>query len=292
VTFRLRRCSRCGETKTIDVFPRNRSAASGYGYHCKPCHNRVSRENREKNHGSTRDFALRRRYGLDGAAVDALVIEQEGVCAICRIDEARHLDHDHTTGSNRGVLCFSCNGALGQFEDDARLLLKAAQYLDQPRLICAASGLLRKGVERTCLACGISKARSEFPGGRPAGSDGPPFCRSCYDRRDTVAEVGTLVRRHYRLRRRYGIGLEQFARLLEEQRGRCAICGSADAGNVDHDHVAGLVRGVLCATCNTGMGQFRDDPAIIRRAIAYLERWQTRPGAVQEPAAPYILSVA
>src|SRR4051794_1976907 len=59
-------------------------------------------------------------------------------------------------------------------------------------------------------------------------------------------------------------------RLVQRQGGICPICRSAAPAHVDHDHVTGVVRGILCADCNTGMGQLRDDPWVVRRAIEYL----------------------
>lgn len=281
-----RRCSRCGETKQLNEFVRNRSAPAGYGYHCRPCHNRVSRQNREKHHGTIRDFMLRRRYGIDAAEVERLLLSQGGSCAICGANAPRHLDHDHTSGRVRGVLCFSCNGALGQFSDDVATLRRARAYLEQPRLISFSEGLGRPAGLRVCLGCRQRKQHVEFVVGRPTGSLGPPFCWKCFD----DPKAAPLVNRHYRLRRRYGIGLEEFVRLVELQEGTCAVCCIAPALHVDHDHERRVVRGILCGGCNTGMGQFHDDPAIIRRAIDYLYRH--RPHDVQEPAAPYILSVA
>jgi hypothetical protein len=67
--------------------------------------------------------------------------------------------------------------------------------------------------------------------------------------------------------------------MLEEQEGRCAICRSDDVGwhrkdrwAVDHDHVTGKVRGLLCHHCNSLLGQARDSPLILFLAAAYLER--------------------
>jgi hypothetical protein len=50
----------------------------------------------------------------------------------------------------------------------------------------------------------------------------------------------------------------------------CPICRRAPAVHVDHDHVTLAIRGVLCADCNTGMGQMRDNSWVLRRAIEYL----------------------
>jgi hypothetical protein len=79
-----------------------------------------------------------RTYGLTIEQYDALWIEQLGLCAICRQPETTQrkgfvmelaVDHCHTTGKVRGLLCSTCNLALGQFADDASRLRAAAMYL-------------------------------------------------------------------------------------------------------------------------------------------------------------------
>lgn len=55
--------------------------------------------------------------------------EQGGLCKICREAPAAHVDHDHVTNRVRGLLCFNCNGALGQFRDRTDLMLRAVAYL-------------------------------------------------------------------------------------------------------------------------------------------------------------------
>ena len=57
--------------------------------------------------------------------------QQGGLCAICRAAPAEHVDHDHVTGRVRELLCFNCNGGLGQFRDDARVLREAARYVER-----------------------------------------------------------------------------------------------------------------------------------------------------------------
>jgi recombination endonuclease VII len=79
------------------------------------------------------------------------------------------------------------------------------------------------------------------------------------------------LRRHYKLITRYGIGLGEVERMIEEQGGVCAICRSAAPRDVDHDHETGEVRGILCSPCNSGMGLFKDNARRLRDAAAYLE---------------------
>lgn len=80
------------------------------------------------------------------------------------------------------------------------------------------------------------------------------------------------------LRRNYGINFGDYSRMLGEQNGLCAICGGPPVGgkksnarlHVDHDHVTGAVRGLLCNRCNLGIGYFADDLGRLLAAIDYL----------------------
>ena len=72
-----------------------------------------------------------------------------------------------------------------------------------------------------------------------------------------------------------GCDTETYDRLNKEQGGKCAICGGVnDRGHslcADHDHKTGLIRGLLCRTCNLGIGHLQDDPALLRKAADYIE---------------------
>ena len=67
------------------------------------------------------------------ADLEAMLTAQNGVCAICQTAPAIHVDHDHTSGEVRGLLCFRCNAALGQLADDPLVLRRAARYLERSR---------------------------------------------------------------------------------------------------------------------------------------------------------------
>jgi hypothetical protein len=76
---------------------------------------------------------------------------------------------------------------------------------------------------------------------------------------------------------KYGIPLEQKAEMLRDQGGRCAICAvdtppTATGWHLDHCHKSNTVRGILCQPCNNMLGNAKDNPEILERAIAYLGR--------------------
>lgn len=75
---------------------------------------------------------------------------------------------------------------------------------------------------------------------------------------------------------KYGLTPETWRELWDSQGQRCAICGTEDNGkkrfHVDHDHESGAVRGILCTTCNAGIGQLQDDPDVVFKAFVYLTR--------------------
>jgi len=81
-------------------------------------------------------------------------------------------------------------------------------------------------------------------------------------------------RRSYKRGKTFPKGITDFAKALEA-RGlpECIICGDprTERFAVDHDHKTGYVRGALCLRCNMGIGQFRDDPELLRLAALYLE---------------------
>ena len=89
-----------------------------------------------------------------------------------------------------------------------------------------------------------------------------------------------LKKRDNHLKREYGITLKEYNRLWEEQEGCCKICGEHETVlnktlHVDHCHTSGKVRGLLCSTCNTGLGMFKDNQEILKNAVEYLksEAW-------------------
>jgi hypothetical protein len=92
-----------------------------------------------------------RAYGLDEAELAAMIEVQDGLCAICQRRPAVHVDHDHAFDVVRGVLCFPCNAALGQLQDDPQLFRNAIDYLE------------RTTWQRTLVSTGVYRLTSPRP---------------------------------------------------------------------------------------------------------------------------------
>lgn len=125
--------------------------------------------------------------------------------------------------------------------------------------------------EKYCPGCEQILPLADFVKNRSTASGFGAYCRPCQNQKARESRERRGGARRYHLRRRYAIDLEQFDRLFAQQRGLCAICHTDPAEHVDHDHDTGAVRGLLCNTCNVGLGNFKDDLVRILNAADYLE---------------------
>ena len=137
--------------------------------------------------------------------------------------------------------------------------------------------------KKSCGKCGVTKPLDHFSRRRdkPDGLD--RWCKPCKYAANRAWDaknrdyVSTAFRKHG-LRRRYGLTVEQWEAMSEQQGGGCAICGLNTKGTkkpglrVDHDHATGAVRGLLCHACNMLLGMAKDDPHILEQAARYLRK--------------------
>ena len=172
----MKRCRICNETKAFDAFYAMKGMRDGYRNECKACNlaERAAKyaadpemqsrarqrvrdwqaENRErylaeqaqyKREGrlklAARKSHLKRTFGITPEEYEARLAEQAGGCAVCgrppKEGKSLHVDHDHGSGYVRGLLCFSCNAALGHFQDDLDRLDAALMYVAMKRRISA-----------------------------------------------------------------------------------------------------------------------------------------------------------
>ena len=100
-------------------------------------------------------------------------------------------------------------------------------------------------------------------------------CNRAYWLRSKENGVWYKQQRVYKLRVRYGITIDEYDQMMMDQAGKCALCGYIPSPRrklaVDHDHITGQVRGLLCHWCNKYMGWLGDTPDKLRRVLAYQE---------------------
>jgi len=133
-----KRCTKCSLTKPLSEFyVSRRQGGVQRQCRCKPCQRAANAANHAKRIRTPEEIRrakLRQLYGMTEADYDRLLARQGGGCAVCRSrpgGDTRILsvDHNHTTGDIRGLLCTGCNAVLGRIE---RFPGRFAQYLRSP----------------------------------------------------------------------------------------------------------------------------------------------------------------
>lgn len=145
-------CTKCNEEKPIEKFNLFFRKGKEYREHtCMACRQKKWRSNPEnlaKGVKRTKDWVannkehikrgkrnrdLKRLYGIDTEQYNKMLQEQDHKCLICGAEHTEekylHVDHCHTTGKVRGLLCGKCNTGLGLFNEDENLFDKATRYL-------------------------------------------------------------------------------------------------------------------------------------------------------------------
>lgn len=165
-------CSKCGVLKLLEEFPWMKSSTDGLGSWCLACasahakkkyasdpekYRSLTRAYREKNPdsaaqyqrdrrklypGKVKDCQLRYKYGITIDDWNRMFELQKGACAICKIaGVCLCVDHNHTTGKVRELLCVQCNYAIAHLKDCAKLALEAASYLTRHEISQQSAGV-------------------------------------------------------------------------------------------------------------------------------------------------------
>lgn len=142
----MKECRCCKETKSFDLLVKNKAFKDGFDTICRDCsRERVKqwrKDNPEKRRAQQRletkrggrKKHLKRSYGLSLEEYNQMFEDQHGSCKICGVHQSQlakplFVDHCHTTGAVRGLLCTHCNFVLGYARDNPVILQSAINYL-------------------------------------------------------------------------------------------------------------------------------------------------------------------
>ena len=141
--------------------------------------------------------------------------------------------------------------------------------------------------ELLCTKCNITKPESEFH--REARNPNRNYkrsnCKSCDAEKNRrylslpgMKKHKAEIKRRSNRRLSYNFPPELYDQRFEEQGNCCAICKAVAAGgkgtfHADHNHKTNQPRGVLCHNCNVALGNFKDNPELLQRAIEYLNKY-------------------
>ena len=131
------KCSKCKKLLPESDFSsrRNKRQNRPVQWYCKKC---AAASDKARSHETIRRYGLKTNYGITPEHYNETLVKQEGGCAICRSATTGskrsshfHVDHDHTTGKVRGLLCHQCNIGLGGFRDNIQSMKNAITYLEK-----------------------------------------------------------------------------------------------------------------------------------------------------------------
>ena len=150
-------CKQCNKRKPLKEFVKNKNYKGGYATDCKVCKAIWAREWRRNNpvlvqesqkrfddkrkadpswQQKSRDRYLKSKYSISEEMYNIMFEKQFGCCAICNLHQTKlnhklYVDHNHTTGEVRKLLCSHCNFLLGNCKEDHSILMRASQYLQE-----------------------------------------------------------------------------------------------------------------------------------------------------------------
>lgn len=140
-----RKCKVCGEEKPLNQFAKNKICLLGYEHTCRKCATQRAILWERTSRASRKEIYLKYTYGITLKDYEEMRIKQDSKCKICKQSEVvldkkygqlrdLSVDHCHTTGKIRGLLCTRCNTAIGSFRDDIDFLKSAIKYLKKAKV--------------------------------------------------------------------------------------------------------------------------------------------------------------
>lgn len=136
------------------------------------------------------------------------------------------------------------------------------------------------GKMKTCYICRRAKSLIDFYDNRRTKDGKHPHCKICHRElnaqwRKAWRKKNPAAYRKYRIKDKakiYGLLPDELQLLEQRSAGRCEVCGKSKKLCIDHDHRTGVVRGLLCLTCNIALGAARESVSTLQQILIYLRR--------------------
>jgi hypothetical protein len=181
-------------------------------------------------------------------------------CTRCKKPKPLSDFYGSSGSTYRQSICKPCN-IEDKRERRARLKIE--------RLQATQSALFEVPAKKVCSQCHKEKLIELFKRDASIRSGYASICLHC-------CSLLTSSPNRSRKRKR-GVTPEMFEQMLHEQKGVCAACGKEQEGqrlSIDHDHVTGQVRGLLCYGCNIALGHLRDNPEHVLGLFHYIKKYK------------------
>lgn len=244
--------------------------------HCKYGHE-FTPENTRINKGGKRSCKicefykhLKKQYGISPQEYQQVIDTQGGKCPRCGIILSDpNVVFDRETKKVESIRCYACSRIRGEFKIPTHC--SKGHELTEDNLFVYPE-------KRTwfCRECGRANGqrwKKDNPD-KVRLSNSTPEARASQKRKRMKRNA--KFPRYYKgrdLKKFYKMTLEDWDRMYSEQKGLCDICKTeVENPVVDHNHLTGKVRGLLCRTCNLGIGHLQESPEVLLSAIEYLQK--------------------
>jgi hypothetical protein len=134
-------------------------------------------------------------------------------------------------------------------------------------------------MSKKCIKCCEIKNEKDFHLDSSRNDGLYPYCKACRNRRDSELFASNprrqLLKQNYYYKKTFGVDKEFIIKLLKEQSGKCKLCGKeitldSKKTHVDHNHITGKIRGVLCDRCNLMVGLIENKRHLLDKITEYL----------------------
>lgn len=132
----MKTCTKCGEVKPKTEFNKDSHTLDSLRRYCRECQKIANKERRNKNPNEWKEYHYKSSYNISLDQYNEMFNLQQGCCDICGTHQSKlkrnlAVDHCHSTGKVRKLLCSNCNSGIGKLQENIEILKKAISYLEE-----------------------------------------------------------------------------------------------------------------------------------------------------------------